>query len=89
MKTYRIIVFGRVQGVGFRYATLKQAEKLSINGQVQNLEDGSVSIIASGNEENMIQFKSWCKRGPLAASVENTEVKSLEVQYFDHFQIIR
>lgn len=44
----RFVVYGRVQGVGFRYFTWKEAERIGIKGTVRNCVDGSVEIVAEG-----------------------------------------
>ena len=56
-KAVRVIVKGRVQGVSFRYYTVKKATALNIKGWVKNLSDGnSVEIWAEGEEEKLISF---------------------------------
>lgn len=67
-----IIVRGRVQGVGFRYATSAKAQSLNIKGFVKNMPDGSVYIEATGGEASMEAFVLWCQKGPPLARV--TEV---------------
>jgi acylphosphatase len=49
----KIIFYGQVQGVGFRYAVKMLAEKFNIFGWVENNEDGSVTLVAEGGEENI------------------------------------
>ena len=62
-------IFGKVQGVGFRYYTTKKALEFGITGFVRNLPDGSVYIEADGDKESMEAFISWCKIGPSWARV--------------------
>jgi acylphosphatase len=47
----RVVVKGRVQGVGFRATTQAVASRLGLHGYVQNLEDGSVEIGVVGKQE--------------------------------------
>jgi acylphosphatase len=61
---YRIHVTGRVQGVGFRYTTVREAKKRGITGFVKNQYDGSVYIEAEGSPEQLLDFVEWCRRGP-------------------------
>nr|WP_252892777.1 acylphosphatase [Lentilactobacillus otakiensis] len=56
IKTVKMNASGRVQGVGFRWATIQIAESLDISGWVKNEPDGSVSILASGSHENLDHF---------------------------------
>ena len=72
-----IRVSGRVQGVGFRYHTLKQASALRVSGFVQNLPDGSVYIEAEGEPLQIEAFVEWCRQGPPCAWVEDLDVRSL------------
>ncbi len=76
-KALVIQVFGRVQGVGFRYYTKKKAQELGIKGYVQNRPDGSVKIEAEGEDQKLEAFLHWCRQGPSWARVQ--EVKSAEL----------
>lgn len=89
MITVSIQVFGKVQGVWFRASTKKEADKLGLKGTVNNVDDGSVLIKVSGDQESINKLKKWCKKGPQFASV--TEVKSqiIEKKEYDDFKIIR
>ena len=62
-------VTGRVQGVGFRNWTERQAKKLNLSGWVRNLSDGRVEIMAQGSEINELAFWQACQKGPLFAKV--------------------
>lgn len=79
MKTFKFRIFGRVQGVGFRYSAQREAEKHQLNGWVKNEPDGSVTVEASGEEESGLNaFSEWCHRGPASAKVEKVNVEELE-----------
>ena len=56
MQKKRFLVYGRVQGVGFRYFTWNEAQKIGVLGFVRNLWDGSVEVIACGSEEQIETF---------------------------------
>jgi acylphosphatase len=79
---------GRVQGVFFRSEIMHQAKIHSVNGWVQNLQNGKVEAEFEGEDENVKKLVEFCKRGPREASV-----KSLEVTWkpfigeFKHFEI--
>lgn len=78
-----------MQGVFFRSSAKKVAESLGLVGWVRNNDDGSVEALAKGSKENLEKFVSWCKKGPLAATVERVEVNwSKATGEFDKFVII-
>ena len=82
-----IKVYGRVQGVGFRFYTNKKAVELNISGYVQNKPDGSVYIEAEGDETNLLTFIDWCNIGPQWARVSNVETQFVPPINFVSFQI--
>jgi len=63
-------ITGRVQGVGFRWATQAAAERLGITGWVRNAEDGAVEAVAEGDADSIVQFVAWCRSGPPGARVD-------------------
>jgi len=64
---------GRVQGVGFRYATLAMAQGLRIAGWVRNCPDGSVEAAFFGPRTILEQARDWCRHGPPGARVDDLE----------------
>jgi acylphosphatase len=88
MKQGAIIkVFGKVQGVGFRYYTQRKAVELGITGFVQNRPDGSVYIEAEAEEEDLDRFILWCHEGPAWARVTKVQVQKTPVFGYDRFEI--
>ncbi|MCM2321925.1 MAG: acylphosphatase [Oligoflexia bacterium] len=68
----RVIVRGRVQGVGFRAATVRQTNRYpGLRGFVRNLADGSVEAVFSGEDSAVRAMVEWCGKGPLFARVES------------------
>lgn len=67
MRKIRLNVQGRVQGVGFRYMTKMVADELNIKGTVCNEDDGSVSIVAIGEDSSIEQFIRKVKASPSPA----------------------
>lgn len=65
-----IKVFGRVQGVGYRAWTVRQAQKLNLSGFVRNRRDGSVEILAEGEIEAVNALLEMCHKGPSWARVD-------------------
>ena len=56
MKKVQIIYSGRVQGVGFRFTTVHLAKEFKITGWVRNLPNGSVKVVAEGDNKSLTQF---------------------------------
>ena len=72
-KSVMITVFGRVQGVGFRFYTQKKALELNLKGFVRNKPNGTVYIEAEGNSKDVDEFVDWCNFGPEWARVDKLE----------------
>jgi len=89
MKTIRIKVSGRVQGVFYRQSTQEKAYELNLNGTVRNCEDDTVEIIATGHEEQLDKLIAWCRKGPPRAKVTGVFTQELSLQQFHNFSIIR
>ena len=84
---YKIIITGRVQGVGFRWKATSEALSRGIKGFVKNLPDGSVYIEAEGSLEHLNSFIEWCKKGPGFASVESVKVNASPPVSYTDFRI--
>jgi acylphosphatase len=69
----RVLVRGRVQGVGFRYAAVERARSLGVGGWVRNRTDGSVEAVFEGPAERVESMVEWSRRGPSGARVESME----------------
>ncbi len=82
-----ITLSGRVQNVGFRFATVQKAQELDIKGFVKNKNDGTVYIEAEGEADKLNRFLEWCKEGPPAASVQNAATQEIPVQDFSGFNV--
>lgn len=61
---FKIHVTGYVQGVGFRWRTVREAASRRIKGFVKNMPDGSVYIEAEGTRKQLRDFIEWCRKGP-------------------------
>jgi len=73
LRTIEILVVGRVQGVGFREAMVREAERLGVTGWVRNLACGDVQAIAQGGDAALEALSAWARRGPPAARVVRVE----------------
>jgi len=89
VETLSVRVTGKVQGVGFRMATVRQAHSLGVAGWVRNLEDGAVEALLQGPHDRIDEMLSWLRTGPPAARVD--DIESHEVQddrHYDRFEQI-
>ena len=91
MKKIQAIASGKVQGVGFRMYTQSKAEELGVVGFVQNLIDGTVKIVAAGEDDKVDTLIDWAKSGSPPAKVNNLEIETMEylAEEFDRFEIRR
>lgn len=82
-----LTVYGKVQGVGFRYYTKKKADELNISGIVKNKPNGTVYIEAEGDISELKTFIDWCEIGPEWARVSKIEKQSVPPLDIDSFNI--
>ncbi len=79
-------VEGRVQGVGFRYFVLQNAEAYGVTGWVANKANGDVEVIAEGDPEALQKLLIMLHKGPRSAFVMNVNVTWVSATgEFDHF----
>ena len=69
----RWLIAGRVQGVGFRWFVMRQAEQFGMRGWTRNLADGRVEVLAAGRWTDMAGFDEALARGPGISRVDNVE----------------
>jgi acylphosphatase len=70
----RLVISGRVQGVGFRHSLQREAIRLGLAGWVRNRRDGTVEAMVSGPEGAVQSLVAWAHRGPPAARVDMVAV---------------
>jgi acylphosphatase len=73
MTRARWLVRGRVQGVGFRWATVEHGRRLGLAGWARNLPDGAVEVVAEGAADAVAALRHWCQHGPPSARVTTVE----------------
>ncbi len=82
-----VFISGRVQGVGYRYATVELASKLGLSGWVCNLPDSRVEAVFEGWHSTVEQMIRWCHQGPPAAVVENVVVEYEQPEGLGGFEV--
>lgn len=73
VQTIRLLISGRVQGVGYRDALQREAERLGVTGWVRNRADGDVEALAQGGAQAVAALLEWARRGPPAARVARVD----------------
>jgi acylphosphatase len=76
MMTRQIRVSGRVQGVGYRDALRREAERAGVTGWVRNRRDGTVEALLQGTPEGVEAVVAWARRGPPMARVSAVAVEA-------------
>lgn len=83
----RLIVSGRVQGVGFRYFSQETAQRFGIKGWVRNLSDGTVELHVEGTSNEVDAFQQALKDGNRFVGVERIDETKADDQAFRKFDI--
>lgn len=83
----RLVIIGRVQGVGFRFAFADEARARRLRGWVRNRRDGSVEAIVAGPDIEVEAIIIWSRRGPPAAKVTAVSVEVV-IGEFAGFEIV-
>lgn len=83
----RVIVRGRVQGVGFRYSVARAAQSRGVAGWVSNRPDGTVEAVFEGEPEAVDSLVRFCRDGPRGAAVDRVDVVDEEPEGFSRFAV--
>lgn len=75
MRRVHIIVHGSVQGVFFRSNARDIASSLGLKGYARNMPDGTVEVVAEGNENKIKELVEFCKKGPESAEVSKIDIE--------------
>ena len=90
MTINRIVnITGKVQGVFYRGSVREESERLGVNGEVKNMPDGSVLLIAEGEEEAVKALIAKCYYGPPRAEVKEVIIKEGIIKDYKDFRVIR
>jgi len=79
--TKRLLITGRVQGVGFRFYMQRKARELGLAGWVRNCRDGSVEAVIQGSAAAVETMIAWARQGPASASVAGVQVTDTAGDY--------
>lgn len=83
------LVSGRVQGVGFRHWTARNARELGLRGTVRNRDDGRVELHVAGTREDVETMEGRLDEGPRAARVRDVEAMESDRDLPDDFRVVR
>lgn len=87
VRAVHVVVSGYVQGVGFRYHCLQEAERLGLRGWVRNLANGNVELTLEGDPEAVTRMVTWLQVGPRHADVDDVHVTDVAPAGFAGFSI--
>jgi acylphosphatase len=73
MAALHVLIYGRVQGVGFRWSMCEAALEHGVRGWVRNRRDGRVEAVVDGDEASVAAVLRWAHRGPRSARVDHVE----------------
>jgi acylphosphatase len=76
MERRHVMVYGFVQGVGFRFAVERAANSRGVAGWVRNRPDGAVEAVFEGEPEDVDALLAFCWHGPRGAAVERVDVRN-------------
>ena len=83
----RVVVHGRVQGVGFRYALDRAAQTRGVAGWARNRADGSLEAVFEGDADSVESLIRFCHEGPRGAEVDRVEVFEDEPEGLSRFDV--
>jgi DNA ligase D-like protein (predicted 3'-phosphoesterase) len=86
-RAIRAVVRGRVQGIGFRDATVRKARQIGILGWVRNVGDGSVAVHAEGPADAVTRLLEFLEQGPRGAAVEEVAVEEVKAEGHEQFAV--
>ena len=75
----RLIITGRVQGVGYRDWAIATGQRLGLDGWVRNRRDGSVEALIVGEDSAVGEMIAACRRGPAMARVDAVDVEPVDL----------
>ena len=89
MRSVRVTISGRVQGVFFRATCAELARDLGLAGSVRNLPDGRLSATFQGADDAVDRMLAWCREGPPMARVDALEIEDVAASDATGFRVAR
>ncbi len=87
MRSFKLIIKGKVQGVFYRATAFELATKLNLKGFAMNLPDGNVHVEAEGDSVALEEFIDWCRKGPEMARVDEIEITAQDIKDYKSFSV--
>jgi acylphosphatase len=81
------VIYGFVQGVGFRFGVERAANSRGVAGWVRNRPDGAVEAVFEGEPADVEALVEFCRRGPRGAQVERVEVEEESAEGLGGFRV--
>jgi acylphosphatase len=82
-----VLIYGFVQGVGFRFAVERTARSRGVAGWVRNRLDGAVEAVFEGKREDVEALVEFCRQGPRGALVERVDVEAESAEGLGGFRV--
>ena len=83
----RIVIGGRVQGVGYRAWMMRQASKLGLKGWVRNRANGNVEAVLCGSDDTVDAMTDLCRKGPRLSVVTTVEISPAANEKWPGFSV--
>ena len=87
MERRHVVIYGFVQGVGFRFGVERTAKALGVAGWVRNRPDGAVEAVFEGERAGVEALVEFCRRGPRGAEVERVDVEEESAEGLAGFRV--
>jgi acylphosphatase len=82
-----VLIYGFVQGVGFRFSVERAARSRDVSGWVRNRPDGAVEAVFEGEREDVEALVEFCRHGPRGAEVERVDVEEESAEGLTDFRV--
>jgi acylphosphatase len=87
MERRHVLIYGVVQGVGFRFSVERAARSRAVSGWVRNRPDGAVEAVFEGEREDVEALVEFCRHGPRGAEVERIDVETESAEGLTDFRV--